>query len=126
MQIFVAGHQLVSLNMLTGFVYEPLSTFNLLLGRDIRESSTVPWTEQLRKHDGDDVLCLPFSLSPFKLPEAARSLSLSGATVSHSFRFDPSSIHTTMVSLSYSCEVVAKVRMTIRSWRRTPSSCLST
>ncbi|KAI0707337.1 hypothetical protein C8Q76DRAFT_628908 [Earliella scabrosa] len=97
-KIFVAGHQLVSLNMLTGFVYEPLSTFNLLLGRDIRESSTVPWTEQLRKHDGDDVLCLPFSLSPFKLPEAARSLSLSGATVSHSFRFDPSSIHTTMLA----------------------------
>lgn len=61
-------------------------------------SATIPWSDDLRKHDGEDVLCLPFSLSPFKLPEAARSMSLSDATISQSFRFDPSSLETSTVS----------------------------
>ncbi|KAI0359839.1 hypothetical protein OH77DRAFT_1419173 [Trametes cingulata] len=80
-----------------GFVYTPLSNLSFVSPR-LLEAPTVPWSEDLRKHDGEDVLCLPFSLSPFKLPDAARSLSMAESSIANVLRFEPSSLKETMLA----------------------------
>ncbi|KAM5535917.1 hypothetical protein V8D89_010357 [Ganoderma adspersum] len=80
-----------------GYVYPPLSVKNLMppsmLGVD-----PVPWSEELRKNSGEDVLCLPFSLTPFSLIEAVRSMSLADANISKVLRFEPSSVESSMMA----------------------------
>ena len=80
----------------SGYIHHPLSSISFFVP-EFLEAQPVPWAEDLRKHDGEDVLCLPFSLSPFKISEAVRSMSLTEATVSKVFRFDPSTVEETMV-----------------------------
>ncbi|TBU33303.1 hypothetical protein BD311DRAFT_652077 [Dichomitus squalens] len=83
--------------LVTGYVFPPLSTRNLISPK-VLSTEPVPWSEALRKNGADDVLCLPFSVTPFKLIEAARSMSLADATISNSFRFEPSSVEETMMA----------------------------
>ncbi|EJF64933.1 hypothetical protein DICSQDRAFT_159896 [Dichomitus squalens LYAD-421 SS1] len=80
-----------------GYVFPPLSTRNLISPK-VQSTEPVPWSEALRKDGADDVLCLPFSVTPLKLIEAARSMSLADATISNSFRFEPSSVEETMIA----------------------------
>lgn len=58
----------------------------------------VSWSEELRKNSGQDVLCLPFSVTPFPLMEGIRSISPADANISNVLRFEPSSVKCTMVS----------------------------
>ncbi|KAI0367785.1 hypothetical protein BV20DRAFT_1023823 [Pilatotrama ljubarskyi] len=80
-----------------GFAYGPLSNFSFMNPR-LLDAETVRWSEDLRKHEGEDVICVPFSLSPFKLPDAARSLSMADASVADVLRFEPSSVKETVLA----------------------------
>ncbi|KAI0649091.1 hypothetical protein C8Q79DRAFT_998966 [Trametes meyenii] len=82
---------------LIGFVYVPLSSMSLMTPQLI-DTPAVPWSEELRRHDGDDILCLPYSLTPFRLPDVARSLSMADANVSNILRFEPSTVKETMMA----------------------------
>ena len=109
-----------------GYVLPPLSRRNLVPHK-LLFADPVPWSESLRKNGADDVLCLPFSVSPLRLIEAARSMSLADATLSSSFRFEPSSVKETMVSIT-SCRRVkaAEIHVVPRRWRHIQYSCRRT
>ncbi|KAI0671762.1 hypothetical protein C8Q78DRAFT_1069353 [Trametes maxima] len=79
------------------FVYVPLSSMSLMTPQLI-DAQAVPWSEELRRYDGDNVLCLPYSLTPFRLPDVARSLSMTDANVSNLLRFEPSTVKETMMA----------------------------
>ncbi|KAI0331888.1 hypothetical protein GY45DRAFT_1401537 [Cubamyces sp. BRFM 1775] len=79
------------------FVFPPLSTLNLK-SPNLLNVDAVPWSEDLRKHDGDDVLCLPYSVTPFQLPNLARSLSLSKSNIAKVLRLEPSSLKENMLA----------------------------
>ncbi|KAI1796835.1 hypothetical protein LXA43DRAFT_984722 [Ganoderma leucocontextum] len=80
-----------------GYIFPPLSVKNLvpphMLGVD-----PVPWSEELRKNSGEDVLCLPFSVTPFPLIEAVRSISLADSNIGNVLRFEPSSVENSMMA----------------------------
>ncbi|KZT00810.1 uncharacterized protein LAESUDRAFT_731876 [Laetiporus sulphureus 93-53] len=74
-----------------GFVYEPLSRISLnsmLFDR----GSTIRFSEDLLTQRGTEILCLPFSVTPFPLLDVARSLSYQQATISEQLKFDPSAV----------------------------------
>ena len=54
----------------------------------------------MRRHNGDEVQCPPFTVSPFRLIEAARSLPLADANI-FIIRYEPSSIRDSMVSQAH-------------------------
>ncbi|RPD60091.1 hypothetical protein L226DRAFT_535029 [Lentinus tigrinus ALCF2SS1-7] len=80
-----------------GFCYRPLSEY-CLATTDLLEAKPVEWSEDMRNQDGDNVLCLPFTLSPFQLAESARHLSMADANVSDIIRFEPSSLREIMMA----------------------------
>ncbi|KAI8980204.1 hypothetical protein BD414DRAFT_516640 [Trametes punicea] len=79
------------------FVHTPLSALSLVTPR-LLNTGAVPWSEAMRRHEGQEVLCLPFSITPFHLPEAARSLSMADANIAGVLRFEPSSVRETMMA----------------------------
>uniref|UniRef100_A0A5K1JSD7 43kDa secreted glycoprotein (Immunodominant antigen Gp43) n=1 Tax=Ganoderma boninense TaxID=34458 RepID=A0A5K1JSD7_9APHY len=81
-----------------GYIYPPLSVKNLIPPAAILDVDPVPWSEELRKNGAEDVLCLPFSLTPFPLIEAVRSISLADANISNVLRFEPSSVESSMMA----------------------------
>ena len=62
------------------------------------DHTAVLWSNSLRNQLGSEVECLPFTVTPFALEEAARELSYQRATVDEDFRIDPTSIKTRFVS----------------------------
>ncbi|KAH9903047.1 hypothetical protein C8Q73DRAFT_742270 [Cubamyces lactineus] len=80
-----------------GFVFPPLSTLSLMTP-NLLNVDTVPWSEDLRKHEGDDVLCLPYSIMPFQLPDLARSLSVPNSNIARVLRLEPSSLKENMLA----------------------------
>ncbi|KAI0750137.1 hypothetical protein C8Q80DRAFT_674545 [Daedaleopsis nitida] len=90
-------HTPITHSVLPGFVFDPLSRLNFVTP-ELVKLECLPWSEDMRQQEGDDVACLPFSLSPFKLDDAARSSSLSDANISSSFRFDPGSVQASMLA----------------------------
>ncbi|KAI9061292.1 hypothetical protein FKP32DRAFT_1631332 [Trametes sanguinea] len=83
-----------------GFLYSPLSSLSFMTptALDVDSTPAVPWSESLRRHDGHDVLCLPYSLTPLHLVDAARSLSMADANITNTFRFEPASVKHTMLA----------------------------
>ncbi|KAH9944594.1 hypothetical protein B0H21DRAFT_694880, partial [Amylocystis lapponica] len=73
------------------FAHDPLSHF-VFRPKELNAKRVVPWSENLVHQHGSEVLCLPFTHSPFALLDAARSLSFKRATVSKRFRFDPPTV----------------------------------
>ncbi|KAI0775188.1 hypothetical protein BD413DRAFT_471753 [Trametes elegans] len=81
-------------NVLTGFNFIPLSMLSLVTP-ELLKTETVPVSEETKQHDGNDVLCLPFSVTPFHLPDVARELPTSKATIADVLRFEPRSVKET-------------------------------
>ncbi|KAH7927934.1 hypothetical protein BV22DRAFT_1193229 [Leucogyrophana mollusca] len=69
-----------------------------LLGRlafrdeNMSPEQAVPFSQSLTKQHGSDILCLPYTTSPFSLLDKARNLSFKQATIHDGVRFDPSSV----------------------------------
>ncbi|KAI0925761.1 hypothetical protein AcW1_008106 [Taiwanofungus camphoratus] len=80
-----------------GFVFEPLSriSFN---SPALNTRGHVRFSDDLLTQRGSDILCLPFTHTPFALVDAARSLSYQQATISERFRFDPSTVRANMLA----------------------------
>ena len=76
-------------------MYDPLSQISMT-NLDIVEPSfpleTVPWSERLVEQYGEKIRCIPYSMSPFALPDIARTLSSRDAIITDGFRLDPTSI----------------------------------
>ncbi|OSD06597.1 hypothetical protein PYCCODRAFT_949919 [Trametes coccinea BRFM310] len=83
-----------------GFLYSPLSRLSFMTPSALDPDATpaVPWSESLRRHDGHDVLCLPYSLTPLHLSDAVSSLSMADANISKTLRFEPGSVKQTMIA----------------------------
>ncbi|KAI0833495.1 hypothetical protein BC628DRAFT_1308651 [Trametes gibbosa] len=81
----------------TGFLYKPLSNLSLV-PPELYYTKPVQWSEDMRKHEGEDVLCLPFNMDPFRVPEAIRSLSEAHTQVADVLRFEPSSVKGNMMA----------------------------
>ncbi|RDX57285.1 hypothetical protein OH76DRAFT_1467772 [Lentinus brumalis] len=79
-----------------GFVYPPLSE-QCFQTTQLLRTEPAPWSEDMRQHHGDEVLCLPFTMSPFRLTEACRGLSMADAMLDL-LRFEPSSLRETMMA----------------------------
>ncbi|EMD34074.1 hypothetical protein CERSUDRAFT_97999 [Gelatoporia subvermispora B] len=84
-------------SFMPGFSIEPLSRLSLNCDALIKHE-TVPWFDQLRVQNGEEIVCQPFTLSPLALQDAARSLSLKQAQISEGFRLDPSSVNFHMLA----------------------------
>ncbi|CDO78182.1 hypothetical protein BN946_scf184797.g8 [Trametes cinnabarina] len=83
-----------------GFVYSPLSNLSFMtpMALNADKLMAVPWSEDLRRHDGHDVLCLPFSVTPFHVPDVVRSLSMADANIANTLRFEPGSFKDTFLA----------------------------
>lgn len=55
-------------------------------------AKAVPFSEDLRRQHDLDVMCMPYTISPLSLPEAARSLFRSRAKISDVATFEPDSL----------------------------------
>ncbi|EKM58383.1 uncharacterized protein PHACADRAFT_252658 [Phanerochaete carnosa HHB-10118-sp] len=64
----------------------------------IHLKTALPFGEELRKQNDADVLCLPYTATPFALTEAARTLSFSDAMVEEDFRFDPATLRSHLIT----------------------------
>ncbi|KAI0635954.1 hypothetical protein C8Q77DRAFT_1216470 [Trametes polyzona] len=73
------------------YVFEPLSDLSFMTP-ELLAAEVVPWSEDLRKHDGEDVLCVPYELTPLRIPEALRSLPMADGSISSLLRFEPPSV----------------------------------
>ncbi|OBZ72453.1 hypothetical protein A0H81_07580 [Grifola frondosa] len=78
-------------SIIPGHSFDPLSRFSFDSPSYLKLPS-VPFSDDLRTQHGSDVLCMPFTFTPFPLIELAQSLSYQQATISPSFRFDPLSV----------------------------------
>jgi len=58
----------------------------------------IPFSEDLKRQHGLDVMCMPYTLSPLSLPEAARSLFRSRAKISDVATFEPDSLSFKLLS----------------------------
>ncbi|KAJ3551264.1 hypothetical protein NM688_g4802 [Phlebia brevispora] len=76
-----------------GFAYDPLSQLSIKDRNDRSDVpfNTVPWSPDLQRQHGLDIACLPYTMTPFSLVDAARSLSYSDAGITD-IRFDPTSV----------------------------------
>ncbi|KAH9849718.1 hypothetical protein C2E23DRAFT_838142 [Lenzites betulinus] len=82
-----------------GFLYKPLSSMNLIPPSFFdAHAKPVQWSEDLRKSESEDVLCLPFNMDPFRVPEAIRALPEAHTKVADVLRFEPSSVKDTMIA----------------------------
>ena len=73
---------------------------------DLLRTQPAQWSEDMRRHNGDDVVCLPFTLSPFRVVEAVRSLSLADTNL-NIVRIIPSSVREISVSYVVACDFCA-------------------
>ncbi|KAF7794816.1 hypothetical protein EIP86_005958 [Pleurotus ostreatoroseus] len=75
-----------------GFVFDPLSQFSFKDFNDLSDIPTdgVPWSPALAMQHGMDVTCLPFTMTPFSLVDAARSLPRDAKKLP--IRYDPESL----------------------------------
>jgi len=51
--------------------------------------------------DSTEITCLPYTRSPFSIPDKVKSISLKDAKINPRFRFDPTSIKYPVVSGAY-------------------------
>lgn len=88
------------LKCFTGFSMDPLSRMSFSdLATDERLEAALPFGEELMKQNDVDVLCLPYTATPFALTEAARTLSFNDAIVEEDFRFDPATLRSHLVRI---------------------------
>lgn len=87
-----------------GFNHEPLSRIPLEVFDSEAKEKAVIFSDELRHQHGSDVLCLPYTQTPFPLLDAARSLSLRQATIAEDFRLDPLSLQEDFVSVRHMCD----------------------
>ncbi|KAL6302372.1 hypothetical protein BKA93DRAFT_736922, partial [Sparassis latifolia] len=82
-----------------GFVFEPLSSLSLAHPA-YTQFNNVRFSEDLETQHGSDILCLPFTHTPFKLIDLARSLSYEEATTTEPkpLRFDPESVKERLIA----------------------------
>ncbi|EGO24741.1 hypothetical protein SERLADRAFT_438355 [Serpula lacrymans var. lacrymans S7.9] len=62
------------------------------INKNMDPRQTVPFSETLTRQSSDNVMCLPFTITPLSLPEQVRKLSFTQATVCDGFRFHPASV----------------------------------
>jgi len=79
-----------------GFSYAPLSTLSFTQPSMI--SLAVPFSEDLKTQHGLDVMCIPYTISPLSLPEAANSLFRSRAKIGDIATFEPDSLSFKLLS----------------------------
>ncbi|CAL1716729.1 unnamed protein product [Somion occarium] len=84
-------------SMMPGFVFDPLSRISLK-SPSLQKYTTVPFSSELERQYEQDILCLPFTISPFSLPSLARSTSFKNAVISDDLRFDPTSVKEQMTA----------------------------
>ena len=121
--IFSRWTRLWCLNVLmAGYIFPPLSVKNMI-PLNVLGVEPVSWSEELRKNGGEDVLCLPFSFSPFHLIEAVRSISLADANIGKVLRFEPSSLKNLMVCSVQRSKMNEALNGLSPRWRHTLSSC---
>jgi hypothetical protein len=96
-KIFQYIHPNWSSEGLTGFSMDPLSRMVFSVTNEEHLELAETFDPEMTKQQGVDVLCLPYTLTPFALPEAARSLSFQDGAIGD-VRFDPPSVKSEMVS----------------------------
>lgn len=76
-----------------GFNLDPLSRISF---KDdyLRFCQSIPFSAELMHQQGMDVICPPFTHTPFSLGSMARSLSLQQARITEHLRFDPTTVTT--------------------------------
>ncbi|EGN99173.1 hypothetical protein SERLA73DRAFT_53875, partial [Serpula lacrymans var. lacrymans S7.3] len=72
--------------------YFPASNPLAFINKNMDPRQTVPFSETLTRQSSDNVMCLPFTITPLSLPEQVRKLSFTQATVCDGFRFHPASV----------------------------------
>ncbi|GJE88754.1 hypothetical protein PsYK624_048370 [Phanerochaete sordida] len=86
-------------SFMPGFSMDPLSQLSFSeLTTDERLAEAVPFSEELTKVQDIDVLCLPYTATPFALPDAARTLSFNDAIIEEDFRFDPTTFRSDLIT----------------------------
>lgn len=80
----------------TGFSMDPLSRMVFSVTDEEHLELAETFDPEMTKQQGLDVLCLPYTSTPFALPDVARSLSFQDGAVGD-VRFDPPSVKTEMV-----------------------------
>jgi len=80
-----------------GFVHEPLS--RLSLGSSaFKQGNGIRFSDDLRTQRGTEILCLPFTLTPFRIVDLLRSLPQQQASPHKSLRLYPSSLKESMLA----------------------------
>ncbi|KAI9061293.1 hypothetical protein FKP32DRAFT_1759707 [Trametes sanguinea] len=84
-------------SLMQGFIRPPLSALNFMDPK-IDLNTEVPTTAPLRQYDGQDVLWLPYTLTPLHFLDMVRSLSMADAAIAKHMRFETGSVKETMLA----------------------------